>query len=99
MRCNLSVASVNVTPWIEIALSWITMIEPLVRQFNGGSADVVLRYSGGVLTPLLARRGLPSRAEKTKAQSSEEPAERVTILASNRNIVGWVAILMSVWYR
>ena len=46
VRCNLSVTSVNVTSWIEIALAWITVIEPLVRQFNGGSADVVLRYSG-----------------------------------------------------
>jgi hypothetical protein len=67
VRCNLSATSVNVTSWIEIALTWITMIESRVRQFNGGSADVVLRYSGGVLTPLLARRGLPSRAEKNKS--------------------------------
>jgi hypothetical protein len=60
VRCNLSATLVNVASWIEIALTWITMIESRVRQFSGGSADVVLRYSGGVLTPLLAKRGLPS---------------------------------------
>ena len=80
VRCNLSATSVNVASWIEIALTWITMIESRVRQFSGGSADVVLRYSGGVLTGRHMIEAATSGKEWPTLVVDSEKTKQITLI-------------------